>query len=212
MIAGPGDEHAAAAARRGRLRASPDEREQTIAALQVAFVQDRLTKDEFDARISHALAARTYAELTTVIADIPPGLAGVRPPRTRARRHMTNAARWGATGLVTPAILAVALVLDSLRGGSGYGVVTIVIAFSYFLFWLSAGVDMLWQWHCMTVPGSGMCVRCAHTAASHPTPASCTVRPGGLKLNRCSCAGYVPPGVSPESADLDLRVLTSSCP
>ncbi len=210
MSAGPGDEQsAAAAARRGRLRASPDEREQAIAALQVAFVQDRLTKDEFDARISHALAARTYAELTTVTADIPPGLAGVRPPRKRARRQMTNAARWGATGLVTPAILAVALALDSLRGGSGYGVVTIVIALSYFLFWLSAGVDMLWQWHCMTVPGAGMCVRCAHTAASHPTPASCTVRPGGLKLNRCSCAGYVPPGVSPESAD--LRVLTSSC-
>jgi len=212
MIAGPGDEQAAAAARRGRLRASPDEREQTIAALQVAFVQDRLTKDEFDSRISHALAARTYAELTTVTADIPPGLAGVRPPRKRARRQMTNAARWGATGLVTPAILAVALVLDSLRGGSGYSVVTIVIAFAYFLFWLSAGVDMLWQWHCMTVPGAGMCVRCAHTAASHPTPAACTVRPGGLKLNRCSCAGYVPPGVSPDNADLDLRVLTSGCP
>jgi len=209
VITGPGDEQVAAAARRGRLRASPDEREQVVDTLKVAFVQDRLTKDEFDARISHALAARTYAELTTVTADIPPGLAGARPRRKPARPQMTNAARWGATGLVTPAILAVAFALDSLRGDSGYGTVTIVIAFVYFVFWLSAGADMLWQWHCMTVPGAGMCVRCAHTAASHPTPASCTVRPGSLKLNRCPCAGYVPPGVSPERAD--LSVLASGC-
>lgn len=210
MIAGPGDEQSAAAARRGRLRASPGEREQVIDTLKVAFVQDRLTKDEFDARVSQALAVRTYAQLTEVTADLPPGLAGARTRPERTRRPLSNTGRWGAFGMVTPGILAVTFVLDSLRGGGGYGAVTIVIACSYFLFWLSAGVDMLWQWHCMTLPGSGMCVRCAHTAASHRSPASCTVRPGGLKLNRCSCAGYVPPGVSPESAD--ARLVSGGCP
>jgi hypothetical protein len=209
VITGPGEEETAAAARRGRLRVSHDDREQIIDTLKVAFVQDRLTKDEFDARISQTLAARTYADLTTVTADIPPGLAGARPRRKQARRKMTNAARWGAAGIATPAILSIAFAVDSMRGGSGLGAVTIVIAFLYFVFWLSAGVDMLWQWHCMTLPKAGMCVRCAHTAASHRSPASCTVRPGGLKLNRCPCAGYVPPGVSPESDD--LRLLPSGC-
>ena len=201
MITGPGEEQAAAAARRGWLRVSRDDREHVIDTLKVAFVQDRLTKDEFDTRVSQALAARTYADMTAITADLPPGLAGARPQIKRARPKMTNAARWGASGVTTPAILAAGFALDSVRGGSGYGVLAGIIACVYFLFWLSAGVDMLWQWHCMTVPKSGMCVRCAHTAASHRSPASCTVRPGSLKLNRCSCAGYVPPGVSPETAD-----------
>ena len=46
-----------------------------IDTLKVAFVQDRLTKDEFDARISQALASRTHAELAAVAADPPAGLA-----------------------------------------------------------------------------------------------------------------------------------------
>ena len=78
MITGPGEEQAAAAARRGRLRVSRDDREHVIDTLKVAFVQDRLTKDEFDARVSQALAARTYADMTAITADLPPG-AGPRP-------------------------------------------------------------------------------------------------------------------------------------
>ena len=205
MPAGSGEQQAAAEARRGRLRALYGEREQVIDTLKAAFVQDRPTKDEFDARVSHALAARTYADLTTVTVDLPPGLAGVGPRREPASRQPSNAARWGSAGLITPAILAVAFVLDGLHGGSGYAVVTAIAACVYFMFWLSAGVDMLWQWHCMVLPGSGMCVRCAHTAASHPSPASCNFKPGGLKMNQCSCAGYVPPGVSPEIADQRLQ-------
>ena len=204
----PGEEQAAAAARRGRLRASQDDREYALDTLKVAFVQDRLTKDEFDARVSHVLAARNCAELTTVTADLPPGLAGA-PRHKPARRQMTNAARWGASGFITPGLLAVGFAVDSLHGGIGYAVVTAIIAFLYFVVWLSSGVDMLWQWHSMALPGSGMCVRCAHTAASHRSPESCTFRSGSLKLSRCSCAGYVPPGVSPEHADLHL--LPSGC-
>ncbi len=40
---------------------------------EAAFVQDRLTKDELDMRVSQALASRTYADLAAVTADIPPG-------------------------------------------------------------------------------------------------------------------------------------------
>ena len=46
MVTGPGDELAAAAAGRGRLRVSYSDREQVIGTLKAAFVQGMLAKDE----------------------------------------------------------------------------------------------------------------------------------------------------------------------
>jgi Domain of unknown function (DUF1707) len=43
-------------------------------------VHDRLAKDEFDLRVSQALASRTYAELAAVTADLPAGPAAAQPP------------------------------------------------------------------------------------------------------------------------------------
>lgn len=203
MITGSGVETAAAAGR-SRRRATRADREQMVDTLKAAFVQGRVTKDEFDARIGQTLAARTYAELVTVTADLPAGLAGTRPPRESPRRRVTNALRWGTAGFITPAVLAAAFTLESLRGDGGYGAVAFVVAFVYFVFWLSAGANMLWEWHCAALPSARMCVRCAHTVASHRAPASCTVRLGSLKMWRCCpCAGYVPPGLSPEAVDVD---------
>jgi Domain of unknown function (DUF1707) len=204
MMAAPGDEKAAAAAGRGHLRAPNADREHTVDMLKVAFVQGRLSKDEFDVRIGQTLASgTTYTELAIVTADIPPWLVGTQPLRRSPRRRPSNAVRWGTSGFITPAILAAAFTLASLRGDDGYGAVAFVIAFAYFMFWLSVGADMLWEWHCTSLPAARICVRCAHTAASHRAPASCRVRPGSLKLwSRCSCAGYVPPGLSPQTVDL----------
>src|SRR5260370_12180269 len=83
VATGPGDQGAAAG--RGRLRASRADREQVIDTLKAAFVQGRLAKDEFDARVGHALASRTYADLAALTADIPTGLTGAQPPRKPAR-------------------------------------------------------------------------------------------------------------------------------
>ena len=58
-----GDEIAAGMAGRGRLRASHTDREQVVGTLKTAFVQGRLPRDEFDARVDQAYASRTYAEL-----------------------------------------------------------------------------------------------------------------------------------------------------
>jgi len=202
-MAGLGDEKAATATGRSRLWASHADREQTIDTLKAAFVQDRLTMDEFDARIGQTLAARTHAELAAVTCDIPAGLAGTQPPRKPRRVRMNNAVKWSTSGFVTPAILAAAFTFGSLPGDGGYGAVAFVLAFVYFVCWLSVGADMLWEWYCMSLPGARMCVRCAHTAASHRAPASCAVRLGSLKLwRRCPCVGYVPPGLSPETVDL----------
>jgi hypothetical protein len=203
--AGPGDEKTAAAAGRGHLRASDADREQMIDALKAAFVQGRLTKDEFDARVGQTFASDTYAELATVTADIPARLAGAQPPGQPPRRRISKAARWGAYGFITPVILATGLTAVSQRGDAGFGAVAFIIAFVYFLFWLSSGANMLWEWHCLSLPATKMCVRCGHTAASHRSPVSCAVPLGSPNLwRRCPCAGYVPPGISPETADLRL--------
>jgi len=69
----------------GHLKAAHADREHVIDLLKAAFVQDRLTKDELDARTGQALTARTYAELGVLTADIPATLPAARPPRQPAR-------------------------------------------------------------------------------------------------------------------------------
>ena len=53
-------------------------REQVIAALKAAYVQGRLTKEEFDLRVGQALAI--YAELDALTADIPAAPPAVTAP------------------------------------------------------------------------------------------------------------------------------------
>ena len=86
-----------AALGRGHLRAAHADREQVIGVLKAAFVQGRLGQDELTARVGQALAARTYADLATLTADLPAGLAAAEPPYqpTRARAPLpARAAAW----------------------------------------------------------------------------------------------------------------------
>jgi hypothetical protein len=76
---------AATAAGRGRLRASHADREYVLDVLKAAFVQGRLTKDEFDMRVGQTFASRTYAELAMLTANIPAGLIGAQPLQRPAR-------------------------------------------------------------------------------------------------------------------------------
>ncbi len=203
MIAGPGNEKAAALTGCGHLRASHADREHVIDMLKTAFAQGRLTSGEFGERIGQAHASRTYAELVAVTAGIPVGPAGAGLPHRPPRRQLSNAARWGISGLFTPVVLAAAAAFAWLGGDGRSEPVAFVIAFAYFVFWLNTGADMLWQWHCAALPAAKPCVRCAHTAASHRARASCAARPGSLTLwRRCPCAGYVPPGIAPETVGL----------
>jgi hypothetical protein len=70
VTTGPEEERAAAVGGRGHLRASRTDRERVIELLKAAFVEERLDKDEFDARVVQTFASRTYAELAAVTADI----------------------------------------------------------------------------------------------------------------------------------------------
>jgi hypothetical protein len=93
-----------AAVGRGHLRACDADREQVIGVLKAAFVQGRLGKDELNARVGQALAARTYADLATLTADLPAGLAAAEPPhqpaRARAPRPVRTAVRLMCLGAV----------------------------------------------------------------------------------------------------------------
>src|SRR5580658_8418001 len=93
VITGPEE---GAAAGHGRLRASHADRERVIDALKTAFADGRLDKDELDARVGQALAARTYADLATVTAGIPAVPAKAPQPRRPARPPVNkNAVKWG---------------------------------------------------------------------------------------------------------------------
>ena len=111
MATGPGDELGAAG--RGHLRASHADREQVIGTLKAAFVQGRLAKDELDVRAGLAFAARTYAELAALTADLPAGLGDAVPPRRTVRAQalppMSSAARagmWGVVAVAGPVVLS----------------------------------------------------------------------------------------------------------
>ena len=68
-----------AAAGRDQLRAGHADRDRVVEALKDAFVDGRLTRDEFGARTGRALAARTRADLAALTADLPDA-----PPRPAA--------------------------------------------------------------------------------------------------------------------------------
>jgi hypothetical protein len=53
------------------LRASHEDRDRVVDVLRVAAGDGRLSAEELDQRIELALAARTYGELSTLVADLP---------------------------------------------------------------------------------------------------------------------------------------------
>jgi Domain of unknown function (DUF1707) len=125
----PGAQMAAAAGGRGRLRASHADRERAIDVLKAAFVQGRLAKDEFEARVTRAFVSRTYAELAAVTADIPPPPPAPpavpsppQPARPRARPSMNQAVTGGACVVIAAHIGMLAALL------TGSGAVVILVA------------------------------------------------------------------------------------
>jgi hypothetical protein len=53
--------------------ASTADRERTVGVLRAGFTEGRLTQDELDERVAQAYAARTYADLWALAADLPAG-------------------------------------------------------------------------------------------------------------------------------------------
>src|SRR5215471_5823826 len=152
-MAEPGNETRVAAVYRSHLRASHADREQVIATLKAAFVQGRLTKDELDARAGQTFAARTYAELAAITADLPTGLIAAPPPggpgRARARTPVERVVAGAALIIPLPAFAAAAFLTDSEQWADLFVFLTGI----YFMVWLVAGAQMLANWHDRRSPG-----------------------------------------------------------
>lgn len=81
MVAGYGNQPAGG--ERGKMRAADTDRDRVAGMLNSAYIEGRLSKDEYDARLQSALSARTYADLDQVVADLPPAPGTVVAPVAR---------------------------------------------------------------------------------------------------------------------------------
>ena len=127
----PGDDTAAATAGRGRLRASHADREHVVDVLKAAFVQGRLTKDEFDMRVGQTFASRTYAELAALTADIPAGLIGAQPLRKPARAQAPHPENKVVNSCACAALAVVVLGAVLLSGYLGLFFMGVVAIFGF---------------------------------------------------------------------------------
>jgi hypothetical protein len=89
-----------------RMRAADADRDRVVERLRSAAAEGRLSADELEERLETALAASTYAELDTVVADLPTQPVPAR--RVAARRGDLDAfvataalllAIWALTGM-----------------------------------------------------------------------------------------------------------------
>jgi Domain of unknown function (DUF1707)/Domain of unknown function (DUF4190) len=129
------------------------DRDRTMDVLKSAYTEGRLTKTEFDERSGRVLAARTYADLHGLVADLPTGPggpalpapypAGYYSPQLAAR---TNGFAIGALACgIVPFLGAVpALILGHVaRGqikqtgerGDGLAVSGLVLGYLYLAIW-----------------------------------------------------------------------------
>jgi hypothetical protein len=101
----------------GSTRVGDRERDEVMQVLSDAFAEGRLTREEFDARSTEALVARTRANLESLTADLPPGYLVAR---RRARQRADHAAR-AAARLRTEvrSYLAVMIALVAIWLGAG---------------------------------------------------------------------------------------------
>ena len=118
----PGDEIPARKGGHGHLRASHADRERVIDTLKAAYVYGLVTKDEFDERASQTFAARTYAELALITADIPVGLAAapspLRPAPAKANLPVRANLESGERAVVAAAVLAGLAFIAALFAGN----------------------------------------------------------------------------------------------
>jgi Domain of unknown function (DUF1707) len=146
-------EQMAAAAGSGCLRACHADREQVIGILKAAFVQGMLAKEEFDLRVGQTFAARTYAQLAVITADLPAGLATAKPPHAawvQGEPRMPRAGRVLAVATAACAatwVVAFSLPVSGPDHDSSAGTALAVTAtFFYVILLLMAGTPILADW------------------------------------------------------------------
>jgi DUF1707 SHOCT-like domain len=113
------------------LRAADADRHQIAAQLKSALDEGRLSLGEYDDRVREAYAARTYAELLHLVADLPkPGLSAAEVNARRAAELRRQARKlpmalmvlWTIWGAVTAVNVVVWLLVAITAGDSIYDV------------------------------------------------------------------------------------------
>ncbi len=166
----------------GQLRVSHADREQAIDVVKAAFVQGRLTKDEFDLRVSQVFASRTYADLGALTADLPGLVTSAQSAAGPAREpgrvlSFKTAARVGAVGAI-PSMASAAVVMTQASGVPAAAGVLLVGLTGLFVAGLLAGLLMFLSW----------VVRGAQRGPAQGPPSG----PGGLASKRQAPARQLP--------------------
>jgi hypothetical protein len=133
------------------MRAASADRERAVDVLKAGFAEGRLTQDEYNERMNRAYAARTYAELAVITADLPAGampavypMAVYQPPVTTnslARASLVlGVAEFFTMGLTAiPAIICGHMAKREMRqtGQRGDGLATsgLVLGYMAVIFW-----------------------------------------------------------------------------
>jgi len=134
-------------------------REQVIAALQTAYVQGRLSKEEFELRVGQALAI--YAELDALTADIPAAAPAVASPseaaRQAANKKMIQQGTAGVAGLVFLLDMVLVVPRSPLLGAVAGVLLTsfVTVLVAGFLTLLSWAMDRRSQPVQSSPPGTG---------------------------------------------------------
>jgi len=104
----------------GEARASDADRERALGELSDAFQAGRITAAEFDERSGQALRARTGAELTALLADLPRDHSPATRSTAPGPAHCARAARivMGASAVTAVCLAAVAATNALSSGGN----------------------------------------------------------------------------------------------
>jgi hypothetical protein len=172
-------------------------REQVIAALEAAYVQGRLTKEEFDLRVGQALAM--YAELDALTADIP-----AAPPAVTAHAELAReAANKKMIKQGTAGVAGLTFVLVTALGAPHSPALAVIVAalLTCFVTVLAAGLLTLLSWAMDRRSGTQGAGGAMPAQGSHPGAADQQGRQPEL--------GQDPPGTV-QAASRRLRRLATS--
>ena len=126
-----------------RLWASDADRDQVVDTLKTAFGQGRLTKDELDARVGHALTSQTCADLAALTADLPAGLTAAPPPCQPPRPPMSKVVA-GAALIIPPLVMVAAALIVGSQPLVGVSALVVLV---FFMAWIVAAAQLIANWH-----------------------------------------------------------------
>ncbi len=172
-------------------------REQVIAALKAAYVQGRLTKEEFDLRVGQALAM--YAELDALTADIP-----AAPPAVTARAELAReAANKKMIKQGTAGVAGLTFVLVTALGAPHSPALAVIVAalLTCFVTVLAAGLLTLLSWAIDRRSGT--------QGAGGGRPAHCSAPGAADQQGRQPELGQDPPGTVQATGRRPRRLVTS---